>query len=45
MQQHDYDKILYRLMSILGRLNDGEILYKDDLAKYMDFEAIKVSLL
>lgn len=33
MQQHDYDKILYRLMSILGRLNDGEILYKDDLAK------------
>ncbi len=33
MQQHDYDKILYRLMSILGRLNDGKILYKDDLAK------------
>ena len=33
MQQHDYDKVLYRLMSILGRLNDGEILYKDELAK------------
>ena len=33
MKQHDYDKILYRLMSILTRLSDGEILGKEELAK------------
>ncbi len=32
MQQHDYDKILYRLINIISRLSDGEILYKDALA-------------
>ena len=33
MQQHDYDKILYRLITIISRLSDGEILYKDALAQ------------
>ena len=25
MQAHDYDKILYRLITIIGRLSDGEV--------------------
>lgn len=33
MKQHDYDKILYRLITIIGRLSDGEVLYKEELAK------------
>ncbi|MDD3343212.1 MAG: WYL domain-containing protein [Sulfurospirillaceae bacterium] len=33
MKKHDYDKILYRLITIIRRLSDGDVLYKDDLAQ------------
>lgn len=33
MKVHDYDKILFRFLSIISRLSDGEILYKDALAE------------
>ncbi len=33
MKKHDYDKILYRLLRIWGRLREGEILAKKGLAE------------
>ncbi len=33
MKKHDYDKILYRLVSTFGRLKNGETLKKSELAK------------
>ncbi len=33
MKKHDYDKILYRLTTIWGRLRDGEILSTNELAQ------------
>jgi len=50
--KHDYDKILTRLMNILGRLNDGEALDMNELSKefnvstktiYRDFKERLVS--
>ena len=32
MKKHDYDKILYRLTTIWGRLREGEILGTSELA-------------
>lgn len=33
MAQHEYDKILFRLLSIVRRLSEGEILKKESLAE------------
>ena len=33
MKKHDYDKILHRLLRIWGRLREGEVLAKKELAK------------
>jgi predicted DNA-binding transcriptional regulator YafY len=33
MKKHDYDKILFRLLEILGRLNNGKVVNKEELSK------------